>query len=322
MTYTFPGLISGAGYKVRLHSAETYWNAVGQRRFNVTINGTPVLTNFDIIAAAGAANKAVIHEFNTVANGGQIVIQYTTVTDNARASGIEIILSQPASPAGLTAIATDSQVSLNWNAVTGTTYNVKRALASGGPFTQVFSGLTSTNCTDTGVTNGVTYFYVVSASILGCESTNSAFVIATPVCSPPPAPVAGNNGPIWAGMTLNLTASTVPGATYHWTGPNGFNSNNQNPVLVNASTSDAGLFSVTATIGDCTSAPATTTVTIHPPASLTIQPLPGSVILSWPGGTLQSATNVSGPWGDLNGAVSPRTNPVSAAQEFYRLRLQ
>ena len=78
---------------MRLHNVETYWTAIGQRRFNVTINGTQVLTNFDIIAAAGAANKAVINEFNAVANGGgQIIIQYTTVTDNARASGIEIIL--------------------------------------------------------------------------------------------------------------------------------------------------------------------------------------------------------------------------------------
>jgi beta-glucanase (GH16 family) len=322
MTYTFPGLISGVTYKVRLHSAETYWDAVGERRFNVTINGTQVLSNFDIIAAAGAPNKAVIHEFNTVANGGQIVVQYSTVTDNARASGIEIILPKPAAPAGLAASASDAQVILNWNAQTGTSYNVKRALASSGPFTPVFSGLTSTNCTDSGVTNGTMYFYVVSAVILGCESTNSAFVSATPVCAPPPAPTAANNGPLWAGMTLNLTASTVPGATYNWTGPNGFNSTNQNPVVANASPNDSGMFSVTAATGGCTSAPVNTIVTVNPPASLSIQSQAGSVILNWPGGTLQSATNVSGPWGDINGAVSPRTNPVSAAQEFYRLRLQ
>jgi hypothetical protein len=55
---------------------------------------------------------------------------------------------------------------------------------------------------------------------------------------------------------------------------------------------------------------------------LTIQPATGSVILSWPGGTLQSATDISGPWGDVSGALSPRTNPVAALQEFYRLRLQ
>jgi len=320
-TNTFTGLISGVTYKVRLHSAETYWTAVGQRRFNVTINGTQVLTNFDIIAAAGSTNKAVINEFNAVASSGQIVVKHINVTDNARSSGIEILLPRPGAPSGLTGSSGNSQVSLNWSLVAGAGYNVKRALAGGGPFAPVFSGLTGTNYIDSGVTNGVTYYYVVSAAILGCESTNSTFVSATPICSPPPAPAASNNGPIWAGMTLNLTASTVPGATYSWTGPNGFNSTNQNPSIVNASTNASGQFSVTAVTGGCTSAPAATTVTVNPPASLTIQSAPGSVILSWPGGTLQSATNMSGPWNSVSGATSPRTNPVAGTQEFFRLRL-
>lgn len=321
-TYTFTGLISGVSYKVRLHSAETYWTAVGQRRFNVAINGTQILTNFDIIAAAGAANKAVINEFNAVASGGQIVVQYVTVTDNARASGIEIILPQPTSPAGLTASASNSQASLNWNTLAGASYNVKRAIASGGPFTPIFSGLTSTNCIDSAVTNGVIYYYVASAVILGCESTNSTFVSATPACTPPPAPTAGNNGPLWTGMTLNLTASTVPGATYSWTGPNGFSSTAQNPSILSATAIYSGLFSVTASAGGCTSVAATTSVIVNPPASLTIQALAGSVILSWPGGTLQSTTNLSGTWSDVVGSTSPRTNPVAASQEFFRLRLQ
>jgi hypothetical protein len=79
---------------------------------------------------------------------------------------------------------------------------------------------------------------------------------------------------------------------------------------------------VTAAIGGCTSAPGTTTVIVNPPASVTIQSLAGNVILSWPGGTLQTATDLSGPWDDVSGAASPRTNPAAASQEFYRLRLQ
>jgi beta-glucanase (GH16 family) len=321
-TYSFNGLISGATYTVRLHSAETYWTAVGQRRFNVIINGAQVLTNFDIIAAAGAQNRAVINEFNAVATGGQITIQYVTVTDNARASGIELILSKPSSTAGVGAIAGNSQVSLSWNPIPGATYNVKRALVSSGPYPTVFSGLTSTNTTDVGLTNDVTYYYVVSAAVLGCESTNSVFVSATPVCAPAAAPTAGNNGPLWAGMTLNLTASTVPGATYSWTGPSGFNSTNQNPSIANISPTASGTYNVTTSAGGCSSTAATTTVTVNPPLSLAIQAAAGSVILSWPGGELQSATNVSGPWSTVSGAISPRTNPVANAQEFYRIRLQ
>lgn len=92
MTYTFSGLKIGASYKVRLHFAEVYWNAAGQRVFNVSINGTQVLTNYDIFADAGAQNKATIKEFVLTPNSsGQIVIQYSTVVDNAKSSGIEIL---------------------------------------------------------------------------------------------------------------------------------------------------------------------------------------------------------------------------------------
>jgi hypothetical protein len=65
-----------------------------------------------------------------------------------------------------------------------------------------------------------------------------------------------------------------------------------------------------------------TTVTVNPPAGVTIQFSAGKAILSWPCGTLQSATNVSGPWCDVSGATCPCTNQVAAPQGFYRLRLQ
>jgi hypothetical protein len=98
-TYTFPNLQAGASYTVRLHFAEFYWSNAGQRVFNVSINGNQVLTNFDIIAAAGAKNKAIIEQFNTTANGsGQIAIQFSTVVDNAKVSGIEILQGTAPTP--------------------------------------------------------------------------------------------------------------------------------------------------------------------------------------------------------------------------------
>jgi beta-glucanase (GH16 family) len=57
------------------------------------------------------------------------------------------------------------------------------------------------------------------------------------------------------------------------------------------------------------------------PAGISIQFSGGKVILNWPSGTLQSAAEFSGPWNDVSGATSPRTNPAPALQEFYRLRL-
>lgn len=91
-TYTIPNLTANANYTVRLHFAETYWNAAGKRIFNAKLNGQQVLTNFDIFATTGAAKKAVAEQFTTTANAsGTITIQFITVQDNALVSGIEII---------------------------------------------------------------------------------------------------------------------------------------------------------------------------------------------------------------------------------------
>jgi hypothetical protein len=90
----------------------------------------------------------------------------------------------PAAPAGLMATPANAQVSLSWSASTGaSSYHVKRATTTGGPYTQI-SAPTATNFTDTGLTNGTTYFYVVSALNSTGESANSAEVSATPANTP------------------------------------------------------------------------------------------------------------------------------------------
>ena len=66
----------------------------------------------------------------------------------------------------------------------------------------------------------------------------------------PDEPVASSNSPVCEGETINLTVDNVPGATYRWTGPTGFDVSEQNPSIVNATTSNAGAYTVTVTIGD------------------------------------------------------------------------
>jgi hypothetical protein len=90
-TYTIPGFTAGSSHTVRLHFAETFWASAGSRLFNVSINGTQVLGSFDVFAAAGAKNKAIVEQFTVNANSsGQYVIQFTTVKDNSLVSGIEV----------------------------------------------------------------------------------------------------------------------------------------------------------------------------------------------------------------------------------------
>lgn len=97
----------------------------------------------------------------------------------------------PAAPSGLTAAAGDAQATLAWTASAGAAgYNVKRAAANGGPYTTVAPGVTGVTFTDTGLTNGTTYYYVVSAVNAAGESANSAQASVTPAGSGNP----GNPG--------------------------------------------------------------------------------------------------------------------------------
>ncbi len=250
---------------------------------------------------------------------------YTGAGDS---SFVESVRQSASGPASLTATAGNNQVGLSWDPLPGAaSYNIKRSAVSGGPYAMISLAGTvaGTNYMDSTATNGATYYYVVSAATFisnAAETANSPTEAAVTLLTPPPAPTASYNSPMYAGMTLNLTASTNSGATYNWTGPNGFTSTNQNPSIVNASTNASGAYSVTATVAGLTSAPGTAAVTVNPPLVFSIQTASGNFFLNWPYGTLQSATNLFGPWINVIGATSPLTNAPAAPQQFYRVLLQ
>ncbi|MNW26867.1 Exoglucanase A precursor [compost metagenome] len=87
----------------------------------------------------------------------------------------------PAAPTALKATAGNEQIALSWTASTGaTSYNVKQALSASGPFTTVASDVYTTSYTNTGLTNGTSYYYVVSAVNAVGESIDSSVASATP----------------------------------------------------------------------------------------------------------------------------------------------
>jgi regulation of enolase protein 1 (concanavalin A-like superfamily) len=87
----------------------------------------------------------------------------------------------PPAPTGLVANASNAQVALSWNAVSGaSSYTIIRSTSSGGPYSTIRSGHTTTSYTDTNVANGTTYYYAVAAVNAGGTGPYSAYVSATP----------------------------------------------------------------------------------------------------------------------------------------------
>ena len=121
----------------------------------------------------------------------------------------------PTAPTGLAATVGNGTVTLTWNAGGGaTSYTVLRSSSGSGPFTAIgtVTSPAPTTFTNTGLTNGTTYYYVVSGTNSNGTSPDSAPVAATPLIPP----------------TFTSSASAVP-----------------NPVTQNASTT------ITATV-QCT----------------------------------------------------------------------
>ena len=229
VTYTISGLTAGSSYIVRLHFAELYFSVAASRVFNVAINGTAVLTNFDIFATAGAQYTAVVKQFTEAANSsGDLVIAFTAVTDQPTINGIEVLDSAPcttlpAAPTGLTATATyPSVVNLNWTAVTPpanctiTSYSVYGG-STANPTTLIGSGITGTTFSNTGLAASTTYYYVVKAldggitGAYGTSAPSGQATTTTPAFSTiaPPTSLTAV-GSSFQQIDLRWVASTVP----------------------------------------------------------------------------------------------------------------
>lgn len=123
-------------------------------------------------------------------------------------------VSVPPAPANLAATAGNAQISLTWTASPGAaSYNVYRGTSAGGEGgTPIATGVTTTNYTNTGLTNGTKYYYKVAAVNSAGTSGQSNEASATPVAPMPPAAPTGLTAtPGFAQVSLSWTASS--GAT-------------------------------------------------------------------------------------------------------------
>jgi gliding motility-associated-like protein len=171
-------------------------------------------------------------------------------------------------------------------ATTGTPLAVNNAtICSGGTATLIITGGTSATTATWTPGPTVTNTLIVSPSTTttytatkpgGC---GTGTITATVSVVPTPTAVANNNSPVCAGASFTLFGGGV--GTYSWSGPGGYTSTLQNPVLTNVTTAMSGVYTLTVSNGNCKST-ATTSVTVNPnpiPAAANTGPYcPGQTI--------------------------------------------
>ncbi|MFN7804404.1 MAG: right-handed parallel beta-helix repeat-containing protein, partial [Planctomycetaceae bacterium] len=123
---------ANGNYTLRLHFAESWTSTVGERRFDIRLQGTTVTTNYDVYATAGAAYKATAMSYPVTVTGGTgISVELVSQTHyGAILSGIELLTEN----AGGTASPTANVELSNDNGVNWTT------LASAVPFDRFGQG--------------------------------------------------------------------------------------------------------------------------------------------------------------------------------------
>ncbi len=104
----------------------------------------------------------------------------------------------------------------------------------------------------------INYNVIISGTCAPNDTSNNVVLTVNPI----PIAVASSNSPVCLGSSINLFAQTVAGGSYDWSGPNGFISIGQNPVIANSTIVNAGTYTLSIVANGCVSASTTTTVVL------------------------------------------------------------
>lgn len=112
---------------------------------------------------------------------------------------------------------------------------------------------TGANPTQLGIIESQSGIYNAISYYDGCFSDTAKTEVVIKI--KPAFPEATNNSPVYPGDPLNFTGlCNTPGVTLEWTGPDGFYSTESNPVIPSPTNTAEGDYTLTATLGGCTSA--------------------------------------------------------------------
>lgn len=233
----------------------TPWTANAANSVNFNAAGiTFIQTNIggliNIGYVRGSTNTYNIYGYpGTSAQRPTLVITYTPPCSGAPTAGTAS-LSSPS-------VCIGSSVTLSLSGfttgVSGISFQWKKSAASGGPYTNI-SGATTSTYNYTPLALGTEYIIcTVTCSFSGLSANSNQITL---VVNPLPTFTLGNNGPVCQGSSLTLTCS-LGGASYTWSGPNGFSSNSQNPVIASFGPLNQGTYTCTVTEAGCSSSATT-----------------------------------------------------------------
>lgn len=177
-------------------------------------------------------------------------------TSNTIATVVNTGTTATITAAGPTSFCPGGSVVLNANTGTGYSYQWKlNTVDIPGATGNTYTATTSGN-------------YTVMVSLTGCPGLSSPVTVTV---HPQPVAGASSNTPVCIGGNIQLSATTVTGASYNWTGPGGFTSGTQNPAITNAQLSNDGTYTLIVTL-TTTGCADTTTTNVSVGGSLPQQP--------------------------------------------------
>ncbi|MBK8625314.1 MAG: SBBP repeat-containing protein [Saprospiraceae bacterium] len=230
----------------------------------------------------------------TILNAGTYIVTVTAANNCTATSSVQVIIND----------LSNVMITTNSNVCLGNTINL---MASNGIAYQWSGPNGFTNMTQNPVINNATLlnsglYSVTVTAAGGCTGMANMNVVVNSL----PLVNSTSNGPLCEGNIINLSVNG--GVAFNWSGPNGFTNNVQNPTINNASSLNAGVYTVTVTDTNGCSASTSTNVVVNPKPTAILSS--NSPVCNGGDISFQLSGGMSYNWQGPNGFVSMVQNPV------------